>query len=117
MLDSHERKRLRGKAHHLEPIVQVGHAGITDGVVAQTAKALADHELIKVRFHEPEDKRAMADQLAERTKSGLCGLVGHTVILYRPNPELAAAAAAKALPLRKSVQRPLGRARKRISKS
>jgi RNA-binding protein YhbY len=48
--------------------------------------ALRDHELIKVRLHEPEDKRAMAQTLATETRSALCGLVGHTVILYKPRP-------------------------------
>ena len=42
--------------------------------------------MIKVRLHEPEDKRAMAEALAKATSSALCGLVGHTVILYKPKP-------------------------------
>lgn len=81
------RKQLRALAHHLEPIVRVGHAGVTDAVVGATARALLDHELIKVRLYEPEDKRAMAGELASRTESTLCGLLGHTVILYRRNPK------------------------------
>jgi RNA-binding protein YhbY len=40
-----------------------------------------------VRLHEPEDKHAMADALANETHAALCGLVGHTVILYRPKPK------------------------------
>ena len=49
--------------------------------------ALADHELIKVKMEEPEDKKAMANQLAENTQSALCGLIGHVAILYKANPE------------------------------
>lgn len=86
-LDSAQRKRLRALAHHLEPLVQVGHAGVTEQVVFAAQQALFEHELIKVRLHEPEDKRAMAADLAARTKAGLCGLLGHTVILFRPHPE------------------------------
>jgi RNA-binding protein YhbY len=48
---------------------------------------LLDHELIKVQMREPEDKKAMARHLAEATSAALCGLLGHTVILYRPHPE------------------------------
>jgi RNA-binding protein len=87
VLDSHARKKARGLAHALEPLVHVGHGGISAGVVAAVAQALLDHELIKVRLHEPEDKSAMAQALAQATGSALCGLVGHTVILYRPHPE------------------------------
>ena len=85
-LQGAQRKQLRALAHHLTPLVQVGHPGVTDSVAAATSRALLDHELIKVRLHEPEDKNGMALELAQRTQSALCGLVGHTVILYRPHP-------------------------------
>jgi putative YhbY family RNA-binding protein len=39
---------LRGKAHALRPVVMLGNKGLTDNVVAETAQALRDHELIKV---------------------------------------------------------------------
>lgn len=81
-----QRQRLRGLAHGLEPVVQVGHAGVTDAVIQAVDAALTAHELIKVRLHQPEDKRGSANELAERAGAGLCGLVGHTVILYRPHP-------------------------------
>jgi RNA-binding protein len=86
-LTSKQRKVLRGRAHALEPVVLVGQAGVTDAIVHSVDEALTAHELIKVRLREPEDKKADAQQLATRTQSALCGLVGHTVILYRPDPE------------------------------
>ena len=82
-----QRQHLRGRAHGLEPVVQVGRAGITSAVLRSVDAALATHELIKVRLHEPEDKRAAASALAERTRSALAGLIGHTVILFRPHPD------------------------------
>jgi RNA-binding protein len=84
---AHQRRYLRGLAHPLRPLVQVGESGVTDAVVAAVDRALLDHELVKVRLQRPEDKRAAARRLAERTGSALCGLVGHTVILYRRHPE------------------------------
>ena len=86
-LHGFQRKYLRGLAHKLKPVVQVGHDGITDGVIGALEQALTDHELVKIRMHEPEDKKAMAAQLAARTGAQLCGLVGHTAILYRPHPD------------------------------
>ena len=86
-LTSRQRKHLRGLAHSLEPVVQVGQAGVTDAVLRNVDEALLAHELVKVRLHEPEDKHGDAARLAEGTDAVLCGLVGHTVILYRPHPE------------------------------
>ena len=67
--------------------MRVGHAGVTDAVVAAVAQALLDHELIKVRLYEPEEKAEMAAELASRCDATLCGLVGHTAILYRRHPQ------------------------------
>jgi RNA-binding protein len=86
-LSGRQRKHLRGLAHRLDPVVHVGHHGITDAVVSAVSDALLAHELVKVRLHEPEDKHAMADDLAARTGAEPCGLVGHTVVLYRRHPE------------------------------
>jgi len=71
----------------MRPVVHVGQGGVTDPIVRAVDRALLDHELIKVRLLEPEDKRAMAELLADGARAALCGLVGHTVILYRPHPE------------------------------
>jgi len=86
-LQGFQRKYLRGLAHSRRPLVSVGEAGISEAVVAAVEAALADHELVKVRLHEPEDKKAAARELALRSGAELCGLVGHTVILYRRHPE------------------------------
>jgi RNA-binding protein len=86
-LSSAERRNLRARAHHLEPVVHVGHHGVTDAVLKEVAEQLLAHELIKVRLHEPEDKQAMADALSAGTGASLCGLVGHTAILYKKHPK------------------------------
>jgi len=85
-----QRRHLRGLAHPLKPVVLIGNAGVSEGVVAETQRALHDHELIKVRLPGlPREERdvALAD-LALRTDSALVGRVGHVAILYRPNPDL-----------------------------
>lgn len=81
------RKALRARAHPLRPVVQIAGGGLSDGVLRAVEQALLDHELIKVRLVEPDDKKALARELAETSGAYLCGLVGHTVILYRPHPE------------------------------
>ena len=86
-LTGQQQRRLRALAHHLVPVVQVGQKGVTEGVLQAVQQALLDHELIKVRLLEPEDKKALAQAVAEGSHAALCGLIGHTVLLYRPHPE------------------------------
>ena len=87
VLASYQRKKLRGLANPLRPIIHVGEAGVSDAVLRALDEALLAHELVKVRLFAPENKRATARVIAEKSGATLCGLVGHTVILYRPNPE------------------------------
>ena len=86
-LSSRQRRFLRGLAQRLKPTVFVGDAGIGAGVLQALEQALAAHELVKVRMHAPADKKATAAELARVSGAELCGLVGHTVILYRPDPD------------------------------
>ena len=91
---------LRGLGHHLSPVVQVGHGGITDGVVKAVDQALLDHELVKLKVSEnaPEDRRETARILAQRTGSEEVQVLGRTVLLYRPHPDTPRIALPKARP-------------------
>ena len=79
------RRNLRRLAHPLRPVVQLGDAGLSDGVVDAVDRALEDHELIKVKLSgERDERKQTAADLAERTRSELAGLVGRVAVLYRP---------------------------------
>jgi RNA-binding protein len=88
-LTEKQRRHLRGLGHSLKPVVFIGQAGASDAVVAETVRALSDHELIKVRVNGME--RVARDEglasLATRTESELVGRIGHTAILYRRHPD------------------------------
>ncbi len=86
-LPSRQKRKLLALAHALKPIVLIGQGGLSDGVQQAIKAALVDHELIKVQMRQPEDKKALANALADATDSALCGLVGHVAILYRPHPD------------------------------
>jgi RNA-binding protein len=89
-LSEKQRKFLRGRAHPLNPVVMVGNAGLTEGVVAETARALLDHELIKVKVRgaDREARDLLLSQLETRTGSTLVTRIGHVAVLYRRHPEL-----------------------------
>ncbi len=86
-LQGFQRRHLRSLAQPRKALVHVGEAGLSESVLEAVDRALLEHELVKIRLHEPEDKKAAARELAERSRAELCGLVGHTVILYRRHPE------------------------------
>jgi RNA-binding protein len=76
---------LRRLAHPLHPLVMLGNAGLTDGVVNELDRALNDHELVKVsaRVGERAARDAALDELARRTSALIVQRVGHIGVFYR----------------------------------
>jgi len=89
VLSTRDRKQLRQIAHHLDPIVTVGEHGVSDALIAETGRALSDHELIKVRIHsnDREERAAAAAALAAASGATIVQTIGKIVVLYRANPE------------------------------
>ena len=89
MLTPRERADLKGRAHALEPVVHVGHGGVTDAVVREADRALAAHELIKVKVGAADrDERAAAvADLCARTSAEHVQSVGRIAVLWRPRPD------------------------------
>ena len=87
-LTSKQRKNLEKLAHDLQPVVIVGGAGVTDGVISMVDNSLAAHELIKVKFNEYKDEiRDLTTELCEKTDATLVRIIGFTVILFREAEE------------------------------
>ena len=88
-LTSAQRRELRSRAHALKPVVQIGNDGLSAGVVAETDRALAAHELIKVRILDEarEDRDGMLDALCAATGAAAVQHIGKTLVLWRPRPE------------------------------
>ena len=86
-LTSAQTRFLRGQAHDLKAMLQVGGKGISDALVAEVDLALEHHELIKVKVggEDREARDAMIGTLAERTGAALVQRIGHTAVLYRPS--------------------------------
>ena len=87
-LSSSDRSYLRSQAHHLEPVVLIGKHGITDGTIESIDRVLEARELIKIKFREfKDDKLSLSEKIAELTNSQVVGVIGHTVIIFRQNPD------------------------------
>ena len=80
---------LRGQAHDLRAMLQVGGKGVTDALIAEVDQALEHHELIKVQVAaEDRDARdAMIEHIAGRVGAALVQRIGHTAVLYRPSKD------------------------------
>ena len=83
-LASKTRALLRSKAQSLNPVVMVGHDGISEGVIEALDKALDDHELVKVRFQDFKDStKILAQELEKATSSDLVATTGFSAVFYR----------------------------------
>lgn len=89
MLNSRQRAQLRGMANGLDPIFQIGKAGIGDQLIKQVGEALEARELIKLTVLEtsPQRPRECADKVSEATGSDVVQVIGSKFILYKESTE------------------------------
>ena len=84
-LSANQKRHLRALAHNLKPVVLIGNAGVSEGVINEINSSLEHHELIKVRISGVDrDERAEGIQsICAQTNSELVNTIGHMAILYR----------------------------------
>lgn len=83
-----QRRALKARAHHLEPVVLIGDGGLTPAVLREIDVHLTSHELIKVRVHgdERDARLAMIDEITGGLNAHLVQHIGKTLVMYRPKP-------------------------------
>ena len=107
-LTSAQRRALRARAHGLHPVVIIGDAGLSTAVLNEINKALARHELIKIRvFSDPHAVRAQwLGEICATLHAAPVQHIGKILVVYRPLPEDDAKARPhKAAPKRKPPRR------------
>jgi RNA-binding protein len=87
MLTGKQKRFLRAKAHHIQPIFQVGKGGVNSNLVKQVEEALEARELIKVSVLQncEDDKETVASQISKGSKAQLVQVIGSTIVLYKPS--------------------------------
>ncbi|MFD1358273.1 ribosome assembly RNA-binding protein YhbY [Fictibacillus halophilus] len=85
MLTGKQKRFLRSKAHHIQPIFQVGKGGVNSNLVKQVEEALEARELIKVSVLQncEDDKETVAEELSTGSKAELVQVIGSTIVLYK----------------------------------
>ncbi|WP_340680881.1 ribosome assembly RNA-binding protein YhbY [Paraglaciecola sp.] len=88
-LTNKQKQFLKGLAHPLKPVVQLGQNGLTEGVLAEIDNALNHHELIKVRVtsENRDDKALIVEAIVRETKAIKLQLVGHVLTLFKQSEE------------------------------
>ena len=78
---------LRGQAHDLKALLQIGNKGVTPAFLAELDAVLEQHELVKVKVagEDREARDAMIGELAEKADAALVQRIGHVAVLYRPS--------------------------------
>lgn len=76
---------LKGEAHSLKPIVQLGGNGFTEGVLAEILNALEIHELIKVKIpaEDREELQLYVEAIVRESKAEKIQLIGKTLVLFK----------------------------------
>ena len=87
-LSGTQRRNLKSRAHHLNPVIIVGQKGVTSEILTATDKALNDHELIKLKFIDFKDeKKELSSVIADSLNANLIDIIGNIAIYYRENIE------------------------------
>ena len=89
MLTSKQKRHLKALGSVLDPVVQIGKAGLIETVITSASDALKARELIKARvlrncLEEPKEAFAI---LAEATGAELVQVIGRNGLLFRRNDE------------------------------
>lgn len=89
MLTEHQKKHLRGLGHSLKPVLMIGEAGLSDGVLAELEQTLEHHELIKIKVRAGDrgERDRLIQNLCTTGGAELVQRIGNTALVFRRNPE------------------------------
>ena len=90
-LNNAEKRALKAKAQLLEPVLKLGHAGMSEAFLKSMDSALTLHGLVKMKFTDFKDqKHDLASQIADKTASAIVMQVGNVAVFFRPKKAAAA---------------------------
>jgi putative YhbY family RNA-binding protein len=84
-----QRRDLRARAHHLNPVVTIAGNGLTPSVVAEIERSLQAHELIKVKVQgaEREQRDALMQELCASLQAEPVQHIGNILVVWRQRRE------------------------------
>jgi RNA-binding protein len=93
-----QRRALKARAHHIEPVVLIGDAGLTPAVLREIDVHLKSHELIKIRVagDDRDARAAMIVTISDALGASPVQHIGKVLVMFRPKPAEAATSATSA---------------------
>ena len=84
-----QRRLLREQAHGLNPVVMVGDAGLTDGVLKEIGHSLDAHGLIKIRVlgDDRANRLEIYQTVCAKLNAAPIQHIGKLLVVYRPKKE------------------------------
>lgn len=88
-MTSKQRSYLKSLAMTMEPIFQLGKNSLTPEFTEAVSQALEARELIKINVLQncADDPNALAQMLAERTRSQVVQVIGKKIVLYKESKD------------------------------
>lgn len=88
-LTGKQKRFLRAEAHHLDPIFQIGKAGVNENLIKQLNDALEARELFKVSILQncEQDKETVAELIKSGTQAEVVQIIGKVIVLYKTSKE------------------------------
>jgi len=88
-LSEYQKKFLRGLGHDLKPVIIVGDAGLSAGLLTEFESTITHHELIKVRVRAADryERDKTIESLCEKSASSLVARIGNVALIFRRNDE------------------------------
>jgi len=85
MLNSKQISYLKGLSHYLNPVVHIGHKGLTDSVVNEIEVSLKAHELIKIKLQEKDKskRKLLLDEICKKINAQAINLIGLQIVIFK----------------------------------
>lgn len=85
MLTGKQKTYLKGLAHTMQPIIQIGKNGVNEMLVKTIGDALEARELIKVSVLQNcmEEPKTLAMDIAEVLEAEVVQVIGKTIVFYK----------------------------------
>ncbi len=89
-LTGKQKRVLKGKGQKLSDDCHLGKAGLTASFIAFAGEIFGKKELIKLRFSDVEgvERKELAERVAAALGAECVSVLGHTLLLYKPNAKL-----------------------------
>jgi RNA-binding protein len=87
MLSSKQVAHLKALSHNLNPVVQIGHKGLTDSVINEIIVSLNAHELIKIKLQEKDKakRQLLLDEVCKKTNGQAINQIGMQIVIFKAN--------------------------------